>query len=672
MKIRFRIFLSFLFFFLFLNSKEEKINFNADCIMYNNENKSVLLIKNSIIETDSLKISADSLLVFPDSSKLLAFKNVKMEFNDFKIESDSIDFNYKKKNGLVYKGTTRIQKVQLKGDIINVKNENEFEIEKGIFTTCKNDEPDYWFYSYKTFLYKEDRAMVFPIVLFVKEVPIAAIPFFVIPIATTRKSGFLMPKPGYTSLDGFYVKQLSYFWATNDYSDMTFNLDYIQRRGYLFGYELRVLFNPILSLNLISNLIFERDSKRRWNISGDYSHKLFYDINLKSKIDFESDFSTYTDYSDTLIIDLKREAYSFISFQKSFNFYNSFVSFDRRENFYTGQISMNIPVYNGYFKKVNFLKLNYLLPNGINYQNSHSISQNILKDTISERRSLNLRVTNNFDTFYKLLYYLNFLPNYNLSFNSDSFLVKNVVEGKYSLKLNTQIYGISLFSIKPFEKFRHTFIPEISFEGGNKIFFNGKESLDSINDERRLLFSFSNIFEGKSSNEKILLLRNNMNLYYNLKTDSFANISIYNGLLPEKKINLQMNHSFNPYNKKLSENYILSFSQEIFNPFNDFKKANISLSYSLQKNDTIISNYLNGSFNIDVGENLNALFSTLYDFKNKKFVSFTASLNRSLHCWQARFMISSYSSVFKYDFQISIKDIPEISINKGIFGPLLP
>jgi len=82
-----------------------------------------------------------------------------------------------------------------------------------------------------------------------------------------------------------------------------------------------------------------------------------------------------------------------------------------------------------------------------------------------------------------------------------------------------------------------------------------------------------------------------------------------------------MNHSFNPYNKKLSENYILSFSQEIFNPFNDFKKANISLSYSFAENDTIISNYLNGSFNIDVGENLNAIFSTLYDFKNKKFVS---------------------------------------------------
>lgn len=672
MKIRFKIFLPFLFFFLFANSKEEKVNFNADCVIYNNQNKSVILIRNSIIETDSLKISADSFLVFPDSSKLFAFKNVSMEFNDFKIDADSIDFNYKKRNGFVYKGTTQIQKVQLKGDIIYVKNENKFEIERSLFTTCKKDEPDYWFYSYKTFLYKEDRAMVFPIVLFVKDVPIAGIPFFVIPIATTRKSGFLMPKPGYTSLDGFYVKQLSYFWATNDYSDMTFNLDYIQKRGYLLGYELRVLFNPILSLNLTSNLILEKNSKRRWNISGDYSHKLFYDIILKSKIDFESDFSTYTDYSDTLILDLKREAYSFISLQKSFNFYTSFVSFDRRENFYTGQTSMNLPVYSGYFKKVNFLKLGYVLPNGINYQNSHSISQNILRDTIFERRNLNIRINNNFDTFYKILYYFNFLPNYKLSFNSDSFLVQNLVEGKYSLKLNTQIYGISMFSIKPFEKFRHTFIPEISLNGGNKIFFKGKESLDSLTDERSLSFSFSNIFEGKSVNEKILLLRNNVNLFYNLKTDSFSNINISNIFLPEKSVNLQMNHSYDLYEKKFSENYILTFSQEIFNPFNDFKKANIFLSYSLQKNDTIISNYLNGRLNIDVGENLNAVFSTLYDFKSKNFVSFSASLNRSLHCWQARFTISSYANVFKYDFQISIKDIPEISINKGIFGPLLP
>ncbi|MEO0234403.1 MAG: putative LPS assembly protein LptD [candidate division WOR-3 bacterium] len=672
MKFKLKIFFCFFFIFLLLDSKEEKVNFNSEQIIFNNANKSVYLIGNSQIITDSLKIFADSFLIFPDSSKLFAYRKVKMEFNDFGIEADSINFNYKKRTGLVYRGKTQIQKFQISGEVINVKNENEFEIDKGMFTTCKKDEPDYWFYSYKTFLYREDRAMVLPIVLFVKEVPLVAIPFFVIPIATIRKSGFLMPKPGYTSLDGFYIKQFSYFWATNDYSDMTFSFDYIQKRGYLFGYELRVLFHPILSLNLTSNFIFERDNKRRWNLTGDYSHKLFYDINLKSKIDFESDFSTYTDYSDTLVLRLKREAYSFVSIQKNFNFYNSFISFDRRENFATKEIRMNLPIYNGYFKKVNFFRINNFIPNGIYYQNSHSISQTVLRDTLFEKRNLNLKITNNFDTYYKILYYLNFLPNYNISFYSDSFLAKNFIDGKYSLKLNTQIYGTSIFSLKPFQKFRHTFIPEMSFEGGTTTFLKDFNSFDSLKNERKLSFSFSNIFEGKTEKEKILLLRNNVNLFYNFTKDSFSNINISNHIFPEKNISFQMNHSVNIYSKKISENYILSFSEQIYNPFNEFKRMNISVSYLLQRNDTTVSNSINGSLSLNVGENLNATFSSLYNLKDKNFVSFMASLNRSLHCWQARFMISSYANIFKYDFQISIKEIPEISIDKGIFGPLLP
>lgn len=672
MKFKLKIFFCFFFISLLLNSKEEKVNFDAEQIIFNNTNKTVYLVGNSSIITDSLKIMADSFLIFPDSSKLFAYRKVRMEFNDFTIEADSINFDYKKRSGIVYKGKTQIQKFQMTGEIINVKNENEFEIDKGRFTTCKKSEPDYWFYSYKTFLYREDRAMVLPIVLYVKEVPLVAIPFFVIPIATTRKSGFLMPKPGYTSLDGFYVKQFSYFWATNDYSDMTFSFDYIQKRGYLFGYELRVLFNPVLTLNLTSNFIFERDNRRRWNLSGDYSHKLFYDINLKSKIDFESDFSTYTDYSDTIVLRLKREAYSFISVQKNFKFYNSFISFDRRENFATKEIKMNLPIYNGYFKKVNFLRIKKFIPNGIYYQNSHSVGQIFLKDTLFERKNLNLRITNNFDTYYKILHYLNFLPNYNITFYSDSFLTKNLVDGKYSLKLNTQIYGTSIFSLKPFERFRHTFIPEIGFEGGNSAFIKEFNSLDSLKNERKLSFSFSNIFEGKTEKEKILLLRNNINLFYNFITDSFSNINISNHIFPEKNINFQMNHSVNIYDKKFSENYIFSLVEQLYNPFNEFKKMNISLSYLLQKNDTTISSSINGSLNLNIGENLNATFSTLYDLKNKKFISFTTSLNRSLHCWQARFVVSSYSNIFKYDFQISIKEIPEISIDKGVFGPLLP
>jgi len=64
--------------------------------------------------------------------------------------------------------------------------------------------------------------------------------------------------------------------------------------------------------------------------------------------------------------------------------------------------------------------------------------------------------------------------------------------------------------------------------------------------------------------------------------------------------------------------------------------------------------------------------SMLYDILNKELVSTSISTNRSLHCWKASFRVSTYSSTFKYDFQISLVNIPEVSLDKGIFGPLLP
>jgi len=45
-------------------------------------------------------------------------------------------------------------------------------------------------------------------------------------------------------------------------------------------------------------------------------------------------------------------------------------------------------------------------------------------------------------------------------------------------------------------------------------------------------------------------------------------------------------------------------------------------------------------------------------------------LDREIHCWKASFRVSQYGELVKYDFSITLTDIPEISIDKGILGPL--
>jgi len=60
----------------------------------------------------------------------------------------------------------------------------------------------------------------------------------------------------------------------------------------------------------------------------------------------------------------------------------------------------------------------------------------------------------------------------------------------------------------------------------------------------------------------------------------------------------------------------------------------------------------------------------LYDIKYRKFISSSVQLDREIHCWKASFRVSQYGELVKYDFSITLTDIPEISIDKGILGPL--
>jgi len=660
--------------FLSVQLYSEKINYISKTIIYDNEKKTILLCDSIRISSSEFTLTCDTLLIVKKDKMLFGRRNINLKMNEFDIKGESIVFSYDTKTGSIYHAKTKIDKGFLTGEKISTFKKNEYFIYNGNFTTCSADTPHYSFYASKMHLYQNDRVIVRPFVMFIKNVPIMAVPFFVLPVATTRKSGFLMPKAGYNSLDGKYLKDISYFYATNDFSDMTFSADLYEKRGIVGKYELNVLVNPLLSASLNAEFINESSGQKRWSLQGDYTHTFPASVYLKSRWDIISDIATQTDYTDTTTIVLKRNAESFLSLSKDFNFYSSYISVQRNENFATNSISMKIPSYSGYVKKMTFGKIKYILPNGINYYHSHSFDNSYYSDSVSDTNSILARLNNRLDTSYKLLKYLNFSPSFSInnSVNSNTDVSLWNVTG--SASLNTQIYAVSLFGMLFYEKFRHTFIPDVSYSQCRKSFMSLKEFTveDSVTEEKKMNFSITNLIEGKRKETKDILMRNSLSVSYNLKTDSFSSVSGNLHLIPDKPVNFLFNASINPYTKYYRLNYTSYLNLNIFNPLSE-KKINLSISNSTEKTDsTIISDRLNGAVSLNFGENLSFSMSMLYDILNKELVSTSISTNRSLHCWKASFRVSTYSSTFKYDFQISLVNIPEVSLDKGIFGPLLP
>ncbi len=652
-------------------SGEKIINYDADEIIMLDNGNIVILKNNVIFKSNDFNITSSNAEIDTELKLFKALNSVILKRGNNTINGDSIYFYYEEEKGIVFGGDSHIDKGYFYGEKITSVNDNLLKISNGHFTTCDSvRNPHYKIFGSKITYYENDRIQLMPAILYLRNVPVFALPFAMIPAASTRKSGFLMPDIGYDAVNGFYIRNLTYFWALNDFSDMTFANDLVQNRGVLVNYELRVLVKPYVVFNLYSSIAFENINKR-WSIRGDYSHKLPYEIDLKSKWDIISDLSIFSDYTDTSIVELKRTTQTFLSLSKRIGKYSPYIAVDHNENFADNTLTMTLPKYRGYISQIKLFSIKAILPNGLNYNHSHEFSNNYRYSLTDTLKYYMVSVNNSFNTYYKLFRFFNLKPNTSLSYYRNSNLMTSKGVLSAGTNFNTQIYGTSAFGFLGFSKFRHTFLPAITFKITRNIFMDYTSiNQDSTTDTKTASFSISNNFEGKRNDKIRMLLKNSNSISYNFNTDSLNPLSSNISILPSYPITSTASIRYNIYTKDVTYSINSHFKEQIFNPLSD-KEINISINSSMDiTEDSIIKNQISGSTTMQIGNHLNIRMSLLYDLISKEMVSSQVSLNRDLHCWKAAFSVSTYGEIFKYDFSLSLKEMPDIAIDKDLLAPL--
>ena len=652
-------------------SGEKIINYDADEIIMLDNGNIVILKNNVIFKSNDFNITSSNAEIDTELKLFKALNSVILKRGNNTINGDSIYFYYEEEKGIVFGGDSHIDKGYFYGEKITSVNDNLLKISNGHFTTCDSvRNPHYKIFGSNITYYENDRIQLMPAILYLRNVPVFALPFAMIPAASTRKSGFLMPDIGYDAVNGFYIRNLTYFWALNDFSDMTFANDLVQNRGVLVNYELRVLVKPYVVFNLYSSIAFENINKR-WSIRGDYSHKLPYEIDLKSKWDIISDLSIFSDYTDTSIVELKRTTQTFLSLSKRIGKYSPYIAVDHNENFADNTLTMTLPKYRGYISQIKLFSIKAILPNGLNYNHSHEFSNNYRYSLTDTLKYYMVSVNNSFNTYYKLFRFFNLKPNTSLSYYRNSNLMTSKGVLSAGTNFNTQIYGTSAFGFLGFSKFRHTFLPAITFKITRNIFMDYTSiNQDSTTDTKTASFSISNNFEGKRNDKIRMLLKNSNSISYNFNTDSLNPLSSNISILPSYPITSTASIRYNIYTKDVTYSINSHFKEQIFNPLSD-KEINISINSSMDiTEDSIIKNQISGSTTMQIGNHLNIRMSLLYDLISKEMVSSQVSLNRDLHCWKAAFSVSTYGEIFKYDFSLSLKEMPDIAIDKDLLAPL--
>jgi lipopolysaccharide assembly outer membrane protein LptD (OstA) len=175
---------------------------------------------------------------------------------------DSLRFNTETKKAIVYNTVTENQGITVIAQTTKKENDSVYFLRNVKFTTSKNvEDPEYYFYTRKAKFVPRKKVVTGLTNMYIADVPTPiGLPFAFFPLTENRTSGFIIPTIGDNNNRGFFFQNGGYYFAINDYIDLTILGDYYTNGSYgLRGetaYSLRYKFSGNISVryeNLINS-----------------------------------------------------------------------------------------------------------------------------------------------------------------------------------------------------------------------------------------------------------------------------------------------------------------------------------------------------------------------------------------------------------------------------------
>ncbi len=201
------------------SSGDDTVAYSADRIRYRNDRFS--LSDKALLSYRGSSLTADSIVFYSQDNVVEAMGAplIKDPANP-PILGYRMRYNLKTKVGEIYYGSSKKGNQTFNGVEIRRQKNGDILIARGDFSTCDlTVDKHYYFYSRRMILEPKSKVLSGPIVMNVGDVPVAILPMMVMPLGTGRRSGLLQPKFGGDQTQGFYINNLGYYWAINDYTD---------------------------------------------------------------------------------------------------------------------------------------------------------------------------------------------------------------------------------------------------------------------------------------------------------------------------------------------------------------------------------------------------------------------------------------------------------------------
>lgn len=288
------------------------LDLSADAVSRDYETRTVILQGHVQIMIDGEKLTCDKATINMLKHEILAEGNTSLETETTYIEGEKIVYNYKTKLGEIHKGYVQAGQVVFIGELIQKNSSVSYFVKDATYTSCRTC-PAAW-----SFSGQEIKAEIggyayikYPIFR-VAEFPIFILPRILIPLKSTRQSGFLIPSLDYSASEGIAIT-IPYFWAISRSQDLTYSIKNYEKRGIKHKFDYRYMIaedsDGRLNAAYLNDKIFtssgrESDQAQELN-RGFLSYQHYFELpdgfTQRARFNVVSDLRYPRDFSDELL-----------------------------------------------------------------------------------------------------------------------------------------------------------------------------------------------------------------------------------------------------------------------------------------------------------------------------------------------------------------------------------
>jgi lipopolysaccharide assembly outer membrane protein LptD (OstA) len=194
----------------------------------------ILISGDAEVQHGTLTLGSQEIHFDTNARELLAEGDPLLKDKESELLGDRMGYLFDPQTGAVAEGGTRYQDGFYYGKHVRRLDEKTLLVRDATYTSCDLAEPHYHFTAKRMRLRLNEQVVARQVTFYVSDLPVLPLPFYFKSLDSGRHSGILFPRVdvGVSSREGRYIRDLGYYWATNDYTDFTFQLDYNERKDF--------------------------------------------------------------------------------------------------------------------------------------------------------------------------------------------------------------------------------------------------------------------------------------------------------------------------------------------------------------------------------------------------------------------------------------------------------